>query len=172
MLVLGAVNTPALAVPANATTTINFQGEIVETACTVTGATNNALPAIALGTYPKSIFNAVGTITPDKPVDISLTGCPVGQIVTLAFSGTTVANDVRKLDLTAGTNTATNVAIELLDAGTKTAVPFDGSELADTRLIDSQGHAGYNFVAHYISTATAVTAGEANSTATFDIVYK
>ena len=73
--VLAAISMGSFAAEMNAGT-VHFTGEIIEPSCTIQGdsGTDSTVP---LGTYPKSLFKAVGTESSLTPFSITLANCPV-----------------------------------------------------------------------------------------------
>lgn len=77
--------------------------------------------------------------------------------------------DTSVLALTKGTGTATGVGIQLSDVN-RVVIPLftDSPKFSLKPNMDNK----LDFVARYISTASAVTAGTANSVATFSLNYQ
>lgn len=147
---------------------INFTGEIIDTACTVTNDPANPL-SVTLGNVASTSFDAVGDTAASTKFDLLLTGCPdtVSTSATVKFDGNPAANNNEVLELTQGVGVATGVGIQLAD-DTGTTVPlFTASKPYALQTGDNT----LSFMARYISTAAVVTPGTANSTAQFTIIY-
>lgn len=145
--------------------TINFTGSITDTACTVTSASQNVdMGAVAAS----SLSGAAGKKAAATQFDIALTDCPadVGN-VEVKFDGPADAANTELLEIETGALAASGVGIE-----------FSDREEQHIKLGENSApyaiQAGANtltFYASYMATADAVTAGSANSTAQFTMVY-
>uniref|UniRef100_UPI003211F75E fimbrial protein n=1 Tax=Citrobacter freundii TaxID=546 RepID=UPI003211F75E len=182
LTLLSAYSFTALAAEMNAGT-IHFTGEIIEPSCVIDGD-NGTDSTIPLGTWPTSLFTAVGTETDLIDVDIKLTDCPVTTdgltSVQLTFNGTTaLTKSTTLLDVsqitTAGEAAATGVGIALSPKKSPTQLlAFDGSEgqvyipLSTVPTDSIQA----NLLARYKSFATDVTAGPADADMTINILYR
>ncbi|MFV8869985.1 fimbrial protein [Serratia fonticola] len=146
---------------------INFIGAITDDACTVVNNMSNPL-IVTLGTVSSTAFTT-GTMTaaPTK-FTIALTNCPASVTsAKVKFDGTANANDNTILALTQETGVATNVGIQLMDKS-QAVVPL---YTASTAYALTTGDNDLDFVARYLATSLPVTAGPANSTSNFTIVY-
>ncbi|HDC4521192.1 fimbrial protein [Enterobacter kobei] len=180
--VLAAISMGSFAAEMNAGT-VHFTGEIIEPSCTIQGdsGTDSSVP---LGTYPKSLFKAVGTESSLTPFSITLANCPVKSdglpAVQLTFNGTTTLTntstllDVSKITTT-GETAATGIGVAVSPAGKDTQlITMDGAEgqvyiqLA-TRTTDT---IKADFNARYKSFAATVTAGPADADMTVNILYR
>lgn len=149
--------------------TVNFTGEILDAACTVDVASQNQ--SVDLGKYNKSEFTLKGDKTAATGFDIVLKDCP--ETVTSAkvrFDGQpdTVDSSLLAVDSSVA-GAATGVAINLMTAD-KADLPLHGSNSYNYALSSTEDNK-LDFYAQYKSTAAAVTAGPANSVATFSVVY-
>ena len=149
--------------------TVNFTGEILDKACTVDVDSQNQ--TVALGSYNKSEFTAAGSITAAKKFSIVLKDCPA--TVTSAhvrFDGTPEPTDSTMLAIDSSVSgAATGVAINLMSAD-KNQLPLH-SENSYRYTLTSDADNTLDFYAQYKSTAATVTAGPANSVASFSVVY-
>ncbi|MGU3523333.1 fimbrial protein [Enterobacteriaceae bacterium C23F] len=149
--------------------TVNFTGEILDAACTVDAGSKNQ--TVALGKYNKSEFAAAGDVTAAKKFNIVLKDCP--ETVTSAYVLFDGKPDATNASLLAIDSTvagaATGVAINLMTAD-KTALPLHTDNGYHYTLSSTQANT-LDFYAQYKSTAAAVTAGPANSVASFSVVY-
>lgn len=147
--------------------TINFIGTITDTACTVTNTPTNPL-TVTLGTVSKKAFTGAGSTAAPTKFSIELTDCPVTVTsATVKFDGTSANNDNTALKLTQDTGVATGVGIQLSDA-TGAIVPL---YTASSPYPLAEGTNNLDFIARYLALSDTVTAGPANSTSQFTIVY-
>lgn len=149
--------------------TVNFNGNILDSACDVAVASQNQV--VVLDDYYKTEFPTTGSRTAATKFNIILKNCPV--TVTSAkvrFDGTP---DMTNTDLlaidTSVAGAATGVAINLMTAD-KADLPLHSSNSYSYSLSSSADNT-LDFYAQYISTAAAVTSGPANSVANFSVVY-
>lgn len=147
--------------------TINFIGNITDTACQVTAA--NASQDVTLGTVASSAFTNAGDTAAATKFTIKVSSCP--DTVTSAsvrFDGEPSAANNQILALTSG-QTATNVGIGLYESDSTTLIGLQNDSAPQTLV---QGDNNLTYVAKYYATATGVTAGTANASTTFTITYK
>lgn len=146
---------------------INFVGAITDDACTVTNNMANPL-TVTLGTVASTAFTAAGSTAAPTKFTIALTNCPATvSSAKVKFDGTADSNVNTILALTQETGVATNVGIQLMD-NQNVVVPL---YTASSAYPLTSGSNNLDFVARYYATAAAVTAGPANSTSNFTIVY-
>ncbi|MBV7559732.1 fimbrial protein [Enterobacter sp. ENT02] len=147
--------------------TVNFTGEILETACEIDSNAQNL--TVDLGKYNKNELSEVGKKSVAKQFNITLKDCPAGSSsAQVRFEGTQDPTDSSLLALDNTPGAATGVAIKLLNS--------DMSNLALNQ--DSKGYSlsegsdnVLNFFAQYQATSSTVTAGPATSVANFSVVY-
>lgn len=163
--------------------TIHFTGEIIEPSCVIEGddGTDSTVP---LGTYPTSLFTAVGVESTLNPFSITLKDCPLKSdglpSIQLTFTGTTTltgATDLLDVSTitTAGTTAAKGVGIAVsLDGKDTNLITMDGAE--DQVAIELPTKDGdkikADFNARYKSFAQTVTAGPADADMTVNIIYR
>lgn len=154
--------------------TINFKGNIIDSACTVdldgAGATTTD---VMMGNVSKSTFTGVGSTAGGSAsatkFTIQLKDCPETLTKALVkFDGIAYAGDNTVLALTDETGVATGVGIQLSDS--KGVLPLFTESTAYT-LDPDAGTNTLEFYARYIQKADTVKAGSANSVATFTINY-
>ncbi|OLY73125.1 pilus assembly protein [Pseudomonas sp. ATCC PTA-122608] len=150
--------------------TVSFTGEIVQSTCAVVSA--DQTKTVVLGKYPTSAFPKSGATSGAKAFSISLEKCEAGDY-TLRFDGNTPTGNPNLLAVTGG---ATGVGVEILD-NNSAIVPITQDVVAPASVTvaatgASPGTAVFNLRARYKSYQDAVTAGQANSNATFTIQYK
>lgn len=146
--------------------------------CSVVGDAN---PVVNLGTFSANgqsgLGSGIGSTSPSRDFALTL-DCKQGSTgafsVALTLDGTTVSGyeSAGVLALSSQTGAATGVGIQVMkgDAGSQTAVQF-GSKWDVTSRWQSDGLIELPFSARYYQTATSVTPGPANATATYTISY-
>ncbi|MCO7508704.1 fimbrial protein [Serratia fonticola] len=147
--------------------TINFTGEVIDSACTVT--TSNV--SVDFGTVAASAFKSAGDTVSPKEFQISLTGCPAAVTAsgaTVRFDATPDATNPNLFSIGAS-STAAGVGITVLDA--KAAVVTPNSDSSIYTLAET-GTNVLDFVAKLQSTSSTVTAGTISTTANFTVVYQ
>ena len=153
--------------------TVNFKGDFVNAGCAVSTDTENQ--TVLLGQYRAADLKAVGQTTTNIPFSIKLVGCNTVETQGAQFSFNGVADETNSelLSLTASNNnisTATGVGVEILDRSGSALKP-DGSSFSTLENL-LEGTNVIHFNARYKATAAAVTAGKADSSATFVIKYQ
>lgn len=148
--------------------TINFTGKITDQTCDI-GAGGGAPIAVSMGNIGADQFKAKGDTALPTEFLISLKSCPGVPSVSVKFDGTANAGDDSIIDLTAGSDAAEGIGLQIQEV--------DGTPiklLSKSKAVPiNAGNAEAKFRAVYISTADAadITAGDANATASFDIIY-
>lgn len=146
--------------------TITFTGDIVASTCKINGGTNDQ--TVALGKVSTTALKGAGTQAAGTLFTIALTGC--GDTFTSAqvkFDATknTVNSDLIALS---GDSTATGVGIGVFESdGVTYVTPYVATKAQAIK----DGAATFSYVAKYVATGDTVTAGTANSSATFTIIY-
>lgn len=147
---------------------VNFTGEIIDAACTVVNSVSNPLE-VNLGKVAKTAFTGSGSTAAATKFTLQLKDCPATvNTASVKFDGTSAAGDNSVLALTQESGVATGVGIQLSDASNAVLPLFTASAaypLSSTQTND------LDFVARYIATAADVTAGPANSVASFTVNY-
>ncbi|WP_409242549.1 fimbrial protein [Enterobacter hormaechei] len=167
MLAAGSVLTMINALAAAGT--VNFNGNILDSACDVDVASQNQV--VVLGDYYKTEFPTTGARTAATQFNIILKNFPVTVTnAKVRFDGTPDLTNASLLAIdTSVAGAATGVAINLMTAD-KADLPLHGSN-SNTYALSSTADNTLSFYAQYISTAASVTAGPANSVANFSVVY-
>ena len=149
--------------------TVNFVGNILDTACEVDVASQNQ--QVNLGNFYKSEFPNSGTKAAAKDFNIVLKNCPTTVTSTkVRFDGTPDLTNPNLLAIdTSASSAASGVAINLMTAD-KVDLPLHGENSYNYVLSSTQDNT-LKFYAQYISTTASVTPGTANSVANFSIVY-
>lgn len=139
---------------------------VTSLACTVNTTSLN----ITMGSIDKKLFSGVGTYPGDsntKDVNLVL-NCNSGTNVNLLVQGTTVNAKSGVLKLTSSTSAASGVGIQILNGTTPLAL----NETVAIKTNTSSGTYTIPLKARYYQTESSITAGTANSTATFTLTYK
>lgn len=149
--------------------TVNFNGEILDAACTVDVGSQNQ--TVELGKYNRSEFPSAGSVSAATKFNIVLKDCPATVTsASVRFDGTPDTTDSTLLAIDSSVaGAATGVAINLMTAD-KAPLPLHGSNGYSYALSSSTDNT-LDFYAQYKSTVAAVTAGPANSVANFSVVY-
>jgi len=149
--------------------TVNFNGNILDSACDVDVASQNQV--VVLGDFYKTEFPGTGVRTAAKQFNIVLKNCPVTVTnAKVRFDGTPDLMNASLIAVdTSVTGAATGVAINLMSAD-KADLPLHGDN-GYTYPLSSTADNTLNYYAQYISTAASVTAGPANAVANFSVVY-
>ncbi|MBB1201749.1 type 1 fimbrial protein [Enterobacteriaceae bacterium 89] len=149
--------------------TVNFTGEILDTACVVDVASQNQ--QVDLGSHYKTEFPNAGSITAAKGFSVVLTDCPVNVTSAhVVFDGKpdTSNSSLLAIDSTVS-GAATGVAINLMTAD-KADLGLHGDNGYRYNLVSTQSNK-LDFYAQYKSTVDNVTSGPANAVANFSVVY-
>jgi major type 1 subunit fimbrin (pilin) len=149
---------------------IEFSGSITDTSCNIDSTSANQI--VDLGKWASSYFMGAGSETTKTAFHIKVKDCPATVTkVSVLFDGTRDSNNSNLLAVNGG---AQGVAIKLYEDDKATPINL-GTESKDQAVIagtsgSNSGTADLEFFADYISTS-AVSAGSANGTANFNMVY-
>lgn len=149
---------------------IEFSGSITDTSCNIDSTSANQI--VDLGKWASSYFTGAGSETTKTAFHIKVKDCPATVTkVSVLFDGTRDSNNSNLLAVNGG---AQGVAIKLYEDDKATPINL-GTESKDQAVIagtsgSNSGTADLEFFADYISTST-VSAGSANGTANFNMVY-
>lgn len=147
---------------------VNFIGTITDNVCVVDAASKNQ--DVQMGNIDRLEFPVAGATAAAKKFTLVLKNCPETVTgATVRFDGTQVPGDNSVLALTAGTDTATGVGIQISDDQNKVIPLYEDSSVYDLK---STGENKLNFTARYISLTDNVTVGKANAVTQFTIDYK
>ncbi|PRC93349.1 fimbrial protein [Solimicrobium silvestre] len=155
---------------------------LTQPTCVVTSTTIN----VALGNFAINHFPAIGSTSPPMPFNIQLVcsggpGVTTTTMSTVLTDATNSANTSNTLPLSAS-STATGLGVQITYNGAIVSYAADPSVNPVATFVPpypnqvtlgtgENGTYNFPFYAHYIRTGT-VTAGTANSSATFTIIYK
>ncbi|MHA7846103.1 fimbrial protein [Serratia sp. D1N4] len=146
---------------------VKFEGNITTEACQVVNNTSN--PAeVVLGKVGYTAFNGVGSTASATSFVLALKNCPpTVNNAFITFDGASATSDNRSLALTAGTNVASGVGVQISDASNN-VLPLRAASLAYPL---TAGDNDLKFVARYVAISDTVLPGSANAVTTFDITY-
>ncbi len=148
--------------------TVNFQGEIVDAACTVDIGAGNKM-TVNMGKVNKSAFTGAGSTASATKFSLKLKNCPdTITSATVKFDGTAYSGDDTVLALTKETGVATGVGIQLADLSQSVLPLFTPSSSYPLKATVEND---LPFYARYIAMSDTVTAGPANAVATFTMNY-
>ena len=146
-----------------------FNGSITDSSCNIDSASTSQ--TVDLGKWASTYFTSTGFETTKTPFHIKVKDCPASVTnVAVLFDG---ARDQSDNTLLATTGGAAGVAIKLYEDDKSTAVSLGSVSKAKNVVAGATagtGTADLEFFADYISTG-AVTAGDANGTANFNMIY-
>lgn len=146
-----------------------FNGSITDSSCNIDSASTSQ--TVDLGKWASTYFTSTGFETTKTPFHIKVKDCPASVTnVAVLFDG---ARDQSDNTLLATTGSAAGVAIKLYEDDKSTAVSLGKASKAKNVVAGATtgtGTADLEFFADYISTG-AVTAGDANGTANFNMIY-
>lgn len=168
-IIVAAITTSAALTMSNtfaAAGTVNFNGEIIDAACTVD--TGSASQTVKLGRYSKSELKASGDKTVGTKFSIVLADCPeTVTSATIKFDGSADKTNSNLLAVTGG---ATGVAINLMTADHQD-LPLAGVNSHTYTLSNSESNT-LDFYAQYKATSNDVGVGPANGVANFSVSYQ
>lgn len=163
---LGACNTAQAA-----DGTINFTGSILDSGCTVD--TGSASQTVDLGRLAKSSFTGAGSTAGSARFDIVVSECPdTVQSAAVTFDGSADPTNPSLLALTTGADTASGVGVALYEVNGSTLIPMHTASRYLTLDTSTGTSNTLSFVAKYMATAEAVSAGQADASTSFTIVYQ
>lgn len=149
---------------------VEFTGSITDSSCNVDSTSANQ--SVDLGKWASSYFTGAGSETTKTAFHIKVKDCPsTVTTVSVLFDGT---RDTNNSDLLAINGTASGVAIKLYEDDKSTPVDLGtvsrGHSVTAGASGAATGIADLEFFADYVSTS-AVSAGSANGTANFNMIY-
>lgn len=150
--------------------TVNFTGEITDTPCSISPASQNQI--VPLGNVSTNVFTTAGKKAPAANFTIDLLNCSASaQGAKVTFEGTHDALLDTALAIAnagqVGVGAATGVAVALSDSA-DTPIPLGA---ASNSYVLGLGTNSLRFKAAYVSTKDVVTVGPANASAQFTVSY-
>ncbi|MDO8235634.1 fimbrial protein [Citrobacter werkmanii] len=151
-----------------ANATLNGTNTITSVACSVTTPDVN----VKLDQHKKSEFTGPGSATAWQAFNIAL-DCNKNSRINVRIDATQDPSNVAgviKLDNAAGDLAATGIGVQLYFVPDNSAVQFGQTKFYYTS--PNGGSETVQLKARYYQTTSAITAGEANATATFTLTYQ
>jgi major type 1 subunit fimbrin (pilin) len=150
--------------------TINFEGEIVASACTVSVSNTR----ISMGNFSPSAFKQAGVAVGNAGFIITVNDCPSSIAnAKVLFDGDHNATDPTLIALSSASK-ATGLGIGIFDDTTGAKIPL-GTSSDDIQLTTVSGKnvktGTKKFNARYVSTLASVGDGSANGSVTYTIQY-
>lgn len=152
--------------------TINFDGNVVETACAVDTKSQNQ--NISLGEARRADMAEKGDVSTKTSFSIVLAECDptIQETASFGFTGQVDSDDPQSLiNLDTGTDAASKVGVQLMDT-TGAVVPLDGTYSEGTKITLNEGENTAHFSAYMIATALGAKAGSVHSTVDFKVQYE
>ena len=161
----------SLSAPAQAADgTITFNGKVTAATCTVQAGKGDL--TVQMPTVSASAFKADGDVAGSKPFTISFSGCTGdASTVKVGFeSGANVDPVTGRLKLN-GADAAKNLQLGLYNDDSSNIRIGDSATVKGVSLASGSGTVLY--MAKYVQTgATAVKAGNANTSVTYSLIYE
>ena len=154
-------------------TVITFlSGGVTFTASTCNVSTGSQNMTVTLPSVAANALGAVGTTAGTTRFGINLTGCSsgLGVSATLSTSNPYLATN-GVIAPTTGAGYASGVGIQILQPNGSTPVTFDTAFPTGTTSGANSNYT-FNLYARYYQTATPVTAGQVQATATYTLTYQ
>lgn len=148
--------------------TINFEGTISNTACTVDSI--SADMTVDLGTVSTSAFSAPGDVASPTKFNIIIKNCPESvNSAAVSFTGEADATNPSLFKLSGDGAEGIGIALYEGDSTTQVAANMSSS---DYNIDSSKTENTLSFISKYMSTQQTVNAGLAASSVSFSIAYK
>lgn len=148
--------------------TINITGNITDNTCTVSPDSQNF--TVDMGNVASKQFYQAGDATNYQPFDIYLEKCGAAASgVTVSFTGPTDSLNPDLLQLNGGTSAASGIGLGIYNQD-KSLISI-GKESEQTTLTPNEATVTLSFYARYVADGASVTAGAANTSATFKLTY-
>ncbi|ALN55841.1 MULTISPECIES: fimbrial protein [Lysobacter] len=167
----------ALAVPGAcfaADGTVHFEGSVIAPTCVLTNGPSPADIRVKLPAVAVSALSAAGEVAGRTPFIIRVADCDASttQIQTFFEPGPTINTSNNNLTLQGGAGTAGNVELQVLNADYSQVLLGNPLALQNSQQVAvDTGGAALRYYAQYFATGAA-TAGSANSSVTFTMIYQ
>jgi len=153
--------------------TINFTGAITASTCKINGGAAPATIAVTLPTVATTSLVSVGAVAGRTPFSIALTACTGQTKATTYFEpGLTTSTDG---NLKIASGGASGVELQLLNNDATNSVINVANAYGaqnSNQITLTSGAGTLNYYVQYYATSAAVTAGAANSSVQFTMVYQ
>ena len=154
--------------------TIHFEGSVIAPTCVLTNGPSPADIRVRLPAVAVSALSAAGEVAGRTPFIIRVADCDASttQIQTFFEPGPTINTSNNNLTLEGGTGTAANVELQVLNADFSQVLLGNPLALQNSQQVAvDTGGAALRYYAQYFATGAA-TAGSANSSVTFTMIYQ
>ena len=154
--------------------TIHFEGSVIAPTCVLTNGPSPADIRVKLPAVAVSALSAAGEVAGRTPFIIRVADCDASttQVQTFFEPGPTINTSSNNLTLQGGTGIAGNVQLQLLNADHSQVLLGNPLGLQNTQSVAVEGGgAALRYYAQYVATGAA-TAGSANSSVTFTMIYQ
>lgn len=148
---------------------ILISGAIQDNSCTVSPDTTNF--EVFLGNVGSKQFKNAGDHSQSSLFSIDLENCGAAATgVSLTFTGNADKNNSALLALNSDADSASGIGVAILDSA-QNQIPVNNPS-KEYQLDPNKKENILQFYAYYSATGPSVTAGSANSTATFSLTYQ
>ncbi|MGH8082498.1 MAG: fimbrial protein [Lysobacter sp.] len=167
----------ALALPLSAYAvdgTIRIEGSVIAPTCVLTNGPSPADIRVKLPAVAVSALSAAGETAGRTPFFIRVADCDTSttQVQTFFEPGPTINTSSNNLTLDGATGAAGNVELQLLNADYSQVLLGNPLGLQNSQQVAvDTGGAALRYYAQYVATGAA-TAGAANSSVTFTMIYQ
>ncbi|MEQ4664207.1 fimbrial protein [Providencia rettgeri] len=147
---------------------LRITANLVSNTCVVSAKSKNQV--IDMKTWASKYFDAASTKeTPPIKFTIDLENCgPSANMVNVIFSGDRDSKNNQLFALSQG-STAKNLGISILDENYQQIIPNSKTKIP--YMLNGKNNVSLIFYAKYVVSGSPVTAGSANSEATFELEY-
>ncbi|WP_206410471.1 fimbrial protein [Lysobacter enzymogenes] len=167
-----ALAAPGLAFAADGT--VHFEGSVIAPTCVLTNGPTPADIRVKLPAVAVSALASAGQVAGRTPFIIRVADCNagIGQVQTFFEPGPTIDTSSNNLTLQGGAGVAGNVQLQVLNADHSKVLLGNPLGLQNTQSVATEGGAAaLRYYAQYVATGAA-TAGSANSSVTFTMIYQ
>ncbi|ALN60805.1 MULTISPECIES: fimbrial protein [Lysobacter] len=167
----------ALAAPVSAYAvdgTIHIEGSVIAPTCVLTNGPSPADIRVRLPAVAVSALSAAGEVAGRTPFIIRVADCDASTTLVQTFfePGPTINTSNNNLTLEGGTGTAANVELQVLNADFSQVLLGNPLALQNSQQVAvDTGGAALRYYAQYYATGAA-SAGSANSSVTFTMIYQ
>lgn len=152
--------------------TINFIGAITAKTCTVklNNGTTGGNGSVTLPTVSTGAFSGLASTAGQTAFTINLSSCSTVATAATYFEPGATVNSAGRLNVTTGGATGVDLQLVLGDGATPVVVGASASGVGSATISSGSAALTY-FVRYYQNSATAPTAGAANSSVAYSMIY-
>ncbi|MDF3084736.1 fimbrial protein [Burkholderia sola] len=154
--------------------TVNFNGKVIASTCSVEGGSDLSVPLPPVST---TALADVGSVAGRSAFSLALKGCTTGdknpvKVGVIFENGASVDQSSGRLVIDSGDNAAEGVQINVLN-DQQNLIPIGAQTGANTQMadIDADGNAKLNYFAEYYASG-AVKAGDASTRVEYSLIYQ